>query len=171
MDLAALEEIRRVKYRYLRCVDLKLWDEIAEVFTADATVDYGTKALGEPIKLAGREEIVAFLRDSLGPGIITVHFASQPEIDIDGDTATGTWSFEDTVIATEFRVVIKGAAFYEDRYARGADGRWRIAHTGYVRTYEVMMSLDDVPSLKFTANRWAQQPGTCRCSGPSLTYF
>jgi hypothetical protein len=31
MDLAALEEIRRVKYRYLRCVDLKLWDEIAEV--------------------------------------------------------------------------------------------------------------------------------------------
>ena len=158
MDLAALEEIRRVKYRYLRCVDLKLWDEIAEVFTADATVDYGTRALGEPIQLRGREEIVAFLRKSLGPGIITVHFASQPEIDVDGGTATGTWSFEDTVIATEYRVVIKGAAFYEDRYARGEDGTWRISHTGYVRTYEVMMSLDDVPSLKFTANRWAEQP-------------
>ena len=158
MDLAALEEIRRLKYRYLRCVDLKLWDEIADVFTADATVDYGTRALGEPIKLRGREEIVTFLRKSLGPGIVTVHFASQPEIDVDGATATGTWSFEDTVIATEFRVVIKGAAFYEDRYARGEDGRWRISHTGYVRTYEVMMSLDDVPSLKFTANRWAAQP-------------
>jgi SnoaL-like protein len=158
MDLAALEEIRRLKYRYLRCVDQKLWDEIGEVFTADATVDYGTKALGEPIRLRGREEIVAFLRKSLGPGIITVHFASQPEIDTDGDTATGTWSFEDTVIATEYRVVVKGAAFYEDRYLRGEDGRWRISHTGYVRTYEVMMSLDDVPSLKFTANRWAQQP-------------
>jgi hypothetical protein len=158
MDLAALEEIRRLKYRYLRCVDLKLWDEIGEVFTADATVDYGTRALGEPIQLRGREEIVAFLRKSLGPGIITVHFASQPEIDLDGAAASGTWSFEDTVIATEYRVVIKGAAFYEDRYARGEDGRWRISHTGYVRTYEVMMSLDDVPSLKFTANRWAQQP-------------
>ena len=158
MDLAALEAIRRLKYRYLRCVDQKLWDEIGDVFTADATVDYGTKALGEPIRLRGREEIVAFLRKSLGPGIITVHFASQPEIDVDGDTATGTWSFEDTVIATEYRVVIKGAAFYEDRYARGEDGRWRISHTGYVRTYEVMMSLDDVPSLKFTANRWAEQP-------------
>ena len=157
MDLAALEEIRRLKYRYLRCVDLKRWDEIGGVFTADATVDYGTRALGEPIQLRGREEIVAFLRKSLGPGIITVHFASQPEIDVDGATATGTWSFEDTVIATEYRVVIKGAAFYEDRYARGEDGRWRISHTGYVRTYEVMMSLDDVPSLKFTANRWAEQ--------------
>jgi hypothetical protein len=158
MDHAALEEIRRLKYRYLRCVDLKRWDDIGDVFTADATVDYGTRALGEPIQLRGREEIVAFLRKSLGPGIITVHFASQPEIDVDGASATGTWSFEDTVIATEYRVVIKGAAFYEDRYARGEDGRWRISHTGYVRTYEVMMSLDDVPSLKFTANRWAEQP-------------
>ena len=158
MDLAALEEIRRVKYRYLRCVDLKLWDEIGDVFTADATVDYGTRALGKPIKLSGRDEIVAFLRDSLGPGIVTVHFASQPEIDIAGDVATGIWSFKDTVIATEFKVLIEGAAFYEDRYARGEDGRWRISHTGYVRTYEVMMSLEDVPSLKFTANRWAAQP-------------
>ena len=39
MDLATIEEIRQVKYRYLRCVDLKLWDELAEVFTPDATVD------------------------------------------------------------------------------------------------------------------------------------
>jgi SnoaL-like domain len=158
MDLAALEEIRRVKYRYLRCVDLKLWDEIGEVFTPDATANYGTPAMGKPLDLAGRDEIVGFLRKNLGPGITTVHFASQPEIDIDGDAATGTWAFEDTVIATEYRVVIKGAAFYEDRYARGEDGRWRIAHTGYVRTYESTMSLDDLPSLRFTANRWAPQP-------------
>lgn len=158
MDLAALEEIRRVKYRYLRCVDMKLWDEIAEVFTPEATADYGTPALGEPVRLTGRDAVVAFLRDKLGPGITTVHFASQPEIDIEGDTASGTWCFEDTVIATEYGVVIKGAAFYEDRYARGEDGRWRISHTGYVRTYEMMLSLADLPSLKITANRWAAQP-------------
>ena len=158
MDLATIEEIRQVKYRYLRCVDLKLWDELAEVFTPDATVDYGTMVYGRPLKLAGRDEIIAFLRAKLGPDMVTVHSAGQPEISIDGDQASGTWSFEDTVIATEYRVLIKGAAFYQDRYARGADGRWRIAHTGYVRTYEVMMSLDDVPSLKFTANRWAAQP-------------
>jgi len=166
MDLAALEEIRRLKYRYLRCVDLKLWDEIADVFTPGATVDYGTLALGQPIRLTGRDEIVAFLRDQLGPGIITVHSATQPEIDVDGETASGTWSFEDTVIATEYRVLIKGAAFYQDRYARGGDGRWRISHTGYVRTYEVMMSLDDVPSLKFTANRWAAQQAAEPGAGP-----
>ena len=80
-----------------------------------------------------------------------MHAAGQPEITVDGDTATGSWRFEDTVIATEHRVVIAGAAFYQDRYERGADGAWRIAHTGYVRTYEAMMSLDDLPSFKFLA--------------------
>ena len=100
IDLATIEEIRQVKYRYLRCVDLKLWDELAEVFTPDATVDYGTQVYGKPLKLAGRDEIVGFLRDKLGPDMITVHRAGQPEITVDGDTAQGTWSFEDTVIAT-----------------------------------------------------------------------
>ena len=158
MDLVALEEIRRVKYRYLRCVDLKLWQEMAEVFTPDATADYGSPATGQPLKFGSRDEIIAFLRDKLGPDIITLHAAGQPEIDIDGAVASGTWRFEDTVIATEYRVVIKGAAFYEDRYERGEDGRWRIAHTGYVRIYETTQSLDDLPSLKITANRWAAQP-------------
>jgi hypothetical protein len=152
MDLVTLEEIRQLKYRYLRYVDQKLWDEMADVFTSGATVDYGTRALGEPLKLAGRDEIIAFFRANLGPEIITVHAAGQPEITVDGETATGSWRFEDTVIATEHRIVIKGAAFYQDRYERDAhDGRWRIAHTGYVRTYEAMMSLDDLPSFKFTA--------------------
>ena len=166
MDLATLEEIRQVKYRYLRCIDLKLWDELAEVFTPDATVDYGTPAYGKPLKIAGRDEIVAFLRAKLGPDMITVHRAGQPEITVDGDTATGTWSFEDTVIATEHRIVIVGAAFYQDRYQRGADGRWRIAHTGYVRTYEAMMSLDDLPSFRLTAR--LGKPGLGRTQGPAL---
>ena len=151
MDLVTLEEIRQVKYRYLRCVDQKLWDEMADVFTPDATVDYGTHVYGQPLKITGRDEIIAFFRAKLGPDIITVHAAGQPEITVDGDTAAGTWRFEDTVIATEHRIVISGAAFYQDRYERGADGKWRIAHTGYVRLYEAMLSLDDLPSFRFTA--------------------
>jgi hypothetical protein len=151
MDLVTLEEIRQVKYRYLRCVDQKLWDDLADVFTPDATVDYGTRVYGKPLKISGRDEIIAFFRAKLGPGVITVHAAGQPEITVDGDAATGRWRFEDKVIATEHRVVIVGAAFYQDRYERGGDGRWRIAHTGYVRTYEAMLSLDDLPSFQFTA--------------------
>jgi hypothetical protein len=152
MDLETLEEIRQVKYRYLRYVDQKRWDEIADVFTADATVDYGTQVFGKPLKIAGRDEIVAFFRANMGPDIISVHSAGQPEITVDGDTAVGTWRFEDTVIAVAHRFVIAGAAYYEDRYARGSeDGKWRISHTGYVRTYEATMSLDDLPSFRLIA--------------------
>ena len=153
MDLATLEEIRQVKYHYMRCVDTKLWDEIGDTFTEDAVVDYGTQAHSKPLKIAGRAEIVEFFRTQIGPDILTAHAVGQPEITIDpdGDTASGIWSFQDTVIAMKFRVLIVGAAFYHDRYRREADGKWRISHTGYKRTYEAMMSLDDTPSFKIIA--------------------
>lgn len=156
MDLVTLEEIRQLKYRYLRAVDTKDWDLLADNLTEDAVALYGTHALGEILTLEGRDRIIAFMRERLGPEIITVHAAGQPEIEVTGDTATGTWSFQDTVIATEYQVVIQGAAFYEDTYRREADGRWRISHTGYQRTYEVMFSVKEVPSFRLTANRWAK---------------
>jgi SnoaL-like domain len=149
--LRSLEEIRQVKYRYLRCIDLKLWDELAEVLTGGAILDYGTIAYGKPLEITGRSEIVAFFRAKLGPDTLTTHAAGQPEITVDGDTATGIWSLRDTVLATRHRMLITGAAFHQDHYERGIDGRWRIAHTGYVRTYEAMVSLDDLPSFKITA--------------------
>lgn len=157
MDLVALEEIKRLKHRYLRAIDTKDWDLLTDVLTADATADYGTPTYGRPLKLVGRDAIVGFMREQLGPGLITTHFATQPEIDVNGDEATGTWAFEDTVIAVEHRVAIIGAAFYEDRYRREDDG-WRIAHTGYERTYEATLKLDDLPSFRLTANRWTTQP-------------
>lgn len=155
MDIAALEEIKRLKHRYLRCVDLKQWDELAGTLTADATAEYGTAVQGGPVRRAGRDEIVGFLRETLTPGIITAHSAQQPEIHLDGDTATGTWCFTDTVIATEHdHTVIQGAAFYEDRYARGDDGVWRIRHTGFTRTYEYVVTLGELPGFRMTADRW-----------------
>ena len=44
-----------------------------------------------------------------------------------------------------------------DLYRRDDDGVWRIARTGYIRSYEAVQSLDDVPSWKLTANRWATE--------------
>lgn len=156
MDLSTLEEIKRLKYRYLRAVDLKLWHELADTLTEHAVADYGTEAAGEPLKLEGREAILEFMRDNLGPSVITTHSAGQPEIDIDGDTATGTWGFQDMVVATEFKTIVQGAAFYEDVYRREDDGRWRIARTGYIRTYEFLYTFDSLPGFNLTANRWAK---------------
>ncbi|NYD47575.1 hypothetical protein BJY14_003558 [Actinomadura luteofluorescens] len=98
MDLVALEEIRRLKHRYLRCVDLKLWDEFAGVFTEDAVAEYDTPVLGETLRLEGRDAIVEYMRSNLGPDKISAHTAGCPEIEIDGDRATGIWSLDDTII-------------------------------------------------------------------------
>jgi SnoaL-like protein len=150
VDLETIRTIEALKYRYLRTLDLKLWDEFADTLTADVAANYGAE-----LSFTGREQVVGFMRSSLGPAIITVHHCHHPEITLDGDTASGTWYLEDKVIITEHRLLLTGAAFYDDRYVREADGQWRISGTGYVRSYEAVQSLDDTPSWKLTANRWA----------------
>ncbi|TDD80881.1 nuclear transport factor 2 family protein [Actinomadura darangshiensis] len=152
MDLVALEEIRRLKYRYLRCVDLKLWDEFAAVFTEDAVAEYDAPVLNKVLRLEGRDAIVDYMRSNLGPDKTSTHTAGCPEIDIDGDRATGVWSLDDTIILHEHNLLIRGAAFYHDTYRRQADGTWLVEQTGHRRTYEYTVSLDDAPSLKFTTS-------------------
>ena len=149
MDLTILENLRQLKYRYLRALDLKEWDEFADTLMPDATAHYGDRA-----SFSGRDAIVEFMRQSVGPGIITVHHCHHPELQVDGDRATGRWALQDTVIITDHRTVLRGAAFYEDQYVRDGDV-WRIQHTGYERLYESMFSLKDLPSFTLTANRWA----------------
>ncbi len=140
--MVAVEEIKQLKYRYLRTLDLKRWDEFAQVFVPEATGEYG-----EGLSFGSRDELVGFMRDSLGPQMVTLHQCHHPEISVKDDRATGVWYLEDRVLMPEHRLVLEGAAFYEDRYVRTGDG-WRIEHTGYRRTYEATMSMDDLPSYK-----------------------
>lgn len=150
MDLEALEAIKRLKFKYMRCLDQKRWDEIGDCFTPDATAAYS----GGKYAFEGRDAIVGFLEKAMGAEtFLSCHRVSHPEIDLDGDTATGTWALEDTVIETAWGLTIRGAAFYEDRYVKTADG-WRIAHTGYKRTYEEIQPRASVEGLKLTAHWW-----------------
>jgi len=156
MDFVALEEIRQLKYRYFRTLDLKLWDEFGDTLAENVVGRYGTLAMGKPLHFDNRAAIVEFMSSNLGNDVTTVHVASHPEITVDGDTATGSWCFEDTVLATAARVMIRGAGYYKDRYVRDADGKWRISDIAYERIFESMQSLDDTPSYNLLANRWAQ---------------
>jgi hypothetical protein len=144
-----IRDIEQLKYRYLRTLDLKEWDEFGGTLTAGVLASYGPQ-----LSFTGREQLLAFLRTSLGPGVITVHQCHHPEISVAGDHASGTWYLQDQVIVLEQRLLLTGAAFYQDEYLRESDGQWRIARTGYVRSYEATQSLDDVPSWRLTANRW-----------------
>lgn len=154
MDLASIEEIRQLKYRYFRTLDLKLWDEFGDCLAEDVTARYGTQAMNEPLHYDNRADVVDFMAKNLGEGIVTIHIANHPEITVDGDTATGSWAFEDTVIVPDFKIIIRGGGYYVDDYRKDADGAWRIAATKYERIYESMTSLEDTPSFKLIANRW-----------------
>lgn len=150
-DLVEIEYIKRLKHRYLRCLDQKLWDEIAGCFAPEATASYG----GGAYEFDGRDAILGFLTTSMGATtMLTSHRCSQPEIDLVGDdAATGIWALQDVVILTDAALVIRGAAFYNDRYAK-RDGQWCITHTGYLRTYEEMFPRSSIAGLKLTAHFW-----------------
>jgi hypothetical protein len=157
MDLEAIEEIRRLKYRYFRTLDLKDWEEFGDCLTADVHARYGTHAMDEPVHFDDREAVVAFMSQNLTRGVITVHVAHHPEIEVDGTTATASWCFEDTVIVPELKTEIRGAGYYADEYSKDSDGAWRISSTGYERIYEAMTSLADTPSFALLANRWSSE--------------
>ena len=65
MDLSAIEEIKRLKYRYFRTLDLKLWDEFGDCLTEDVTARYGTQAMDKPLHYDNRADVVAFMSDNL----------------------------------------------------------------------------------------------------------
>lgn len=136
---ADIEAIKQVKYRYLRGLDTKHWDVFADTLTDDVAGDYGS-SLGEELHFTNRTDLVEYMRSALGPGVITEHRVTHPEITVTGDEATGTWYLQDRVMVPELKFMLIGAAFYRDRYRRTADG-WKISATGYDRTYEATMSL------------------------------
>ncbi len=133
-----IEEIQRVKYRYLRALDTKHWDEFADTLTEDVIGDYG-ESLGEKHHFTDRESLVEFMRSSMPVGLISEHRVTHPEIDVDGDEAAGIWYLQDKIIVPEFDFMLIGAGFYRDRYRRTADG-WKISVTGYDRTYDASFS-------------------------------
>ena len=140
-DLQEIEAIKRVKYRYLRALDTKRWDEFADTLTEDIVGDYGS-SLGKTLHFTNRAELVEYMRTAMPAGVITEHRVTHPEITIDdSDQAEGRWYLQDRVIVPDYNFMLFGAAFYRDRYRKTPDG-WKICATGYERTYEVAQKLD-----------------------------
>lgn len=140
-DLEAIEAIKRVKYRYLRALDTKHWDDFADTLTEDVVGDYGS-SLGKELHFTNRDGLVEYMKTSMPSGVITEHRVAHPEITlVDTDEAEGRWYLQDRVIVPEHNFMLFGAAFYRDRYRKTSDG-WKICATGYQRTYEVAKKFD-----------------------------
>jgi hypothetical protein len=138
--LEAVEEIRRLKARYFRCVDLREWDEFATLFTEDFVPDFGESTSGPKDKV----EFLAAVARHFTSGV-SVHHGHEPEIDVlDAETATGLWPMYDLVESppeSGYRNHT-GWGHYAETY-RKVGGRWRIASTRLIRIKYVELPKDE----------------------------
>ncbi|MFI6423945.1 nuclear transport factor 2 family protein [Promicromonospora sp. NPDC050880] len=120
--LEAVEEIKKLKARYFRFVDEKQHDELAALFTPDATLVTDGITWGSP------REFADTIRDLTGDAP-SVHHGHMPEIEILGeDSASGIWAMEDLLtfpVGPEAPEGHNGYGQYRETYRR-VDGRWLI---------------------------------------------
>ena len=116
-----IEAIKKLKAKYFRCVDKKLWEEMETVLTEDAVADYG---MGIEL-LQGRKAIIEFLKKNLGrDSMISVHQGHNPEIEITSEiTAKGVWVLNDRLIIQTI-ATSSGWRYYEDEYVK-VNGEWK----------------------------------------------
>ena len=116
-----VEEIKKLKARYFRCLDTKDWDGYRGVFTDDVFLDLPT-----PEGRGTQQGIDTFMNYVRALTIVqSVHHGHMPEIELTSPTtATGIWAMEDHV---QFREGYEshGYGHYHETYEK-ADGRWRI---------------------------------------------
>jgi hypothetical protein len=148
--LEDIEAIKRLKYKYFRCLDSKLWNEMAECFAEDATTDYADGKL----RFQGVAAIMQFLREAMGRDtLLSIHQGHHPEIEMTSETtAKGVWEFYDYLIDTQANISIRGAAFIYEEYAK-EKGKWKIKSTGYTRIFEEVWDRGETKSLNLTARK------------------
>jgi len=117
--LLAIEEIKQLKARYFRCMDVKDWDGFQAVFAPDVVFDLregvfarhpdsGEIMRSGDIKVTENEiggewvqrgaANVRQFEEKVLAGVITVHHGHMPEIEITSPTtATGVWTMEDVL--------------------------------------------------------------------------
>lgn len=139
----AIEAIKTLMAKRIRCMDLKLWEEYDTCHTQDAT----SNSYGEvPVHLRpegggiaqGKAEILKMIRRIVDGTVkvTSIHHAHQPEIEILSATqAKGIWVLEDRFwwMNGDVEEHFHGFGHYHEDY-RCVDGRWLIAARTVTRT-------------------------------------
>jgi len=147
-DLVEFEQIKRLKYRYLRAMDTGDQALLATLFTPEVSARFVGGSYD--VTISGRAQLLEYLAVSANADVVVNHNCHHPEIDLTGaNSAAGLWYLADWYYNRRDRRIVRGASFYRDRYLK-VEGAWLIAHTGYERVFEIVEN--DVPPIHFTAN-------------------
>jgi hypothetical protein len=131
--LVDLEQIKRLKAAYCRCVDTKCWEELRSLFTDDTVFEgFGSAPTGSTV-----DQFITGISGRLTTAV-TIHHCHMPEIAFNGpdplkpDRARGTWAMMDIVelaTGTSPREApghrgFFGYGHYQDEYRREG-GIWK----------------------------------------------
>ena len=118
--LEDIEEIKKLKVRYsMYCDDNYNPDGIASLFTEDGVWDAGPRGVGN-----GREGIRKFFAGQSEMISFAVHMVMNPIIEVDGDTAKGTWYFLGASTVVEGNQALWASVQYDEEYVR-VNGEWK----------------------------------------------
>ena len=154
-ELSAFEEIKQMKARYCYNIDTHEWDNYADMFAEDATLDtdsavsvFGGDPKPQP-QIKGRSVIRKYIGELLD-NASTVHQVHSPIIELASPTtAKAIWAMEDVVQMPGFHLHARG--HYRKTYRKEADGRWRIVSLHLTRTRIDMLEGDAAGPKNVTA--------------------
>lgn len=118
------DDIVELTIRYATAIDSERYALLEEVFTEDATVDYG-----EVGRWRGGAEVARFMEQAHSVAVHTLHRMTNQAITIDGDTAA-VRTYVDALILLESGAGANPVGFYDDVVVRTAAG-WRIENRSY----------------------------------------
>ena len=126
-------EIQDLMVAYSHAIDFKNFDELDDVFTPDAFIDY--TVFGGP--KGPYPEVKQFLKDQMPIFSSYYHMISTSKIELKGDTATGVTVCHNPMVLPAkdgSETVFVCGLWYHDTFVRTADG-WRIKERIEEKTY------------------------------------
>lgn len=129
-------EILELKHRYGYYIDQRRWEEFVELFTEDCHLEFSRDGLDS---FEGREELDAFITGVESQRDFMSHMFHNPLIEIEGDTAEGTWYFE-AVMTDKAGNAMMAQGRYDDTYRR-VEGNWKFQ--GITTTYHYSTPFED----------------------------
>jgi ketosteroid isomerase-like protein len=126
-EIADYLAIVRLKNAWAKHYDSGDLDRLMDVFTEDAVLDQGSYGVwtGHAGIREGYRRRMELRRMPKG----SMHTICNPVIDIDGDSAVGSWYLINFAFDANGDRPRSLTATVEDEYRKGPDGRWRIART------------------------------------------
>jgi len=153
-----IEAIKRLRHKYFRCLDGKLWGEMEDCFAEDVKTSYFN---GE-FKTNNKAETVQFFSMGLTDTSLALHHGHHPEIDLTGDTtATGIWCLYNYLIEQKGNTAQRVGGIYHDEYVK-VDGKWKIKSIVCNQIFQETWDRQDMPTAEVTLRGTPQFAATNR---------